>query len=477
MSSLRRQGLKIYGLKKIIIIGGGIGGLTASVYLKKHGFDVLILEASDKLGGLARSDEFDGMEFDAGPYILLDKPGLEWSFTKLEIPFEENIKPHLINNIYEVNEKIRFDKSLAETVTNFNSLWNGQGDQYKKFVESTGEIYKKLNPYTYISHPTPWHLLKKIDIKLIAFMISSLNGVLNKYNLNDELKNAIGIWTNVASQSLTAAPSPMAFVPSLFHGVGSYYPMNGIGSIAKTLDDVTINAGVNIVKNQTVKKIMSKNGVVSGVLLSDGKTEDADIVLCNMSAVSVYTNLLDNVPGQYQQYLQSLPLQSPGLCVYLKIKTKQDSTYPYLQFKLEKNIPTTVAFVNPGFLFEQRDSYNQARIVAPLPHHIAEKMSKNDEIAIIEKLLTQAWWKKGILDYEVLHRRTSKDWGSDFNLYRNSMNPVMTASFMRKGRMPHKSKYYKGLYFCGSSTHPGQWISFCSISGILASQKIMDDYA
>ena len=464
-------------MKKIIIIGGGIGGLTASIYLKKQGFDVLIVEASNQLGGLARSDEFDGMEFDAGSYILLDKPGLEWSFSKLEIPFEAKIKLHLINHIYEVNEKIRFDKSLAETVAHFNSLWNGQGDQYKKFVERTGEIYKKLNPYTYISHPTPWHLLKKLDVKLIAFMISSLDKVLNKYKLNDELKNAIGIWTNVASQSLSTAPSPMAFVPSLFHCTGSYYPVNGIGVIANTLADSAIKAGVTVVKNKSVKKIIIKNGIVTGVLLNDDKIEDAEIVLCNMSAVSAYMNLLDDSPLKYKNYLQALPLQSPGLCIYLKVKTRPSSTNPYLQFKLEKNIPTTIAFVNPGVLFEQQDSYNQARIVAPLPHDVAEKMSKDDEIAIMEKLLAQTWWKKDILNYEVLHQRTSKDWGKDFNLYRNSMNPVMTASFMRKGRMPHKSRYYKGLYFCGSSTHPGQWISFCSISGILASQKIVEHYA
>ena len=31
------------------------------------------------------------------------------------------------------------------------------------------------------------------------------------------------------------------------------------------------------------------------------------------------------------------------------------------------------------------------------------------------------------------------------------------------------------LYLAGSSTHPGQWVSFCAISGILAADRIRED--
>jgi phytoene dehydrogenase-like protein len=53
------------------------------------------------------------------------------------------------------------------------------------------------------------------------------------------------------------------------------------------------------------------------------------------------------------------------------------------------------------------------------------------------------------------------------------MNPVMTARMMRQGRIAHKSPIVEGLYFAGSSTHPGQWVSFCAISGILAAKELL----
>jgi phytoene dehydrogenase-like protein len=56
------------------------------------------------------------------------------------------------------------------------------------------------------------------------------------------------------------------------------------------------------------------------------------------------------------------------------------------------------------------------------------------------------------------------------------MNPVMTARFMRAGRLAHRSPFLRGLYLAGSSTHPGQWISFCAISGILAANCLIEDF-
>jgi phytoene dehydrogenase-like protein len=68
----------------------------------------------------------------------------------------------------------------------------------------------------------------------------------------------------------------------------------------------------------------------------------------------------------------------------------------------------------------------------------------------------------------VVASRVPSEWGATFHLWRDSMNPTMTAEFMRKGRLAHKSPAADNLFLCGSSTHPGQWVSFCAISGVLA---------
>ena len=75
----------------------------------------------------------------------------------------------------------------------------------------------------------------------------------------------------------------------------------------------------------------------------------------------------------------------------------------------------------------------------------------------------------------MLATRTPRQWGAEFHLYRDSMNPVMTAKFMREGRLAHRSPTLTGLYLAGSATHPGQWVSFSAISGILAARCLIEN--
>ncbi|WP_338876663.1 FAD-dependent oxidoreductase [Spirosoma sp. SC4-14] len=55
----------------VIIVGGGIAGLTCANYLKQAGIRALILEASDGVGGRVRTDHVDGFRLDRGFQILL----------------------------------------------------------------------------------------------------------------------------------------------------------------------------------------------------------------------------------------------------------------------------------------------------------------------------------------------------------------------------------------------------------------------
>lgn len=55
----------------IVIIGAGIAGLTCAKYLKDKGFDALVLEASDAVGGRVRTDVVNGFKLDRGFQVLL----------------------------------------------------------------------------------------------------------------------------------------------------------------------------------------------------------------------------------------------------------------------------------------------------------------------------------------------------------------------------------------------------------------------
>ncbi len=56
--------------KTVLIIGGGLGGVSAAITLAQAGYDVSLYEKNDHIGGKLNRLEQDGFGFDLGPSIL-----------------------------------------------------------------------------------------------------------------------------------------------------------------------------------------------------------------------------------------------------------------------------------------------------------------------------------------------------------------------------------------------------------------------
>ncbi|MFQ5435743.1 MAG: NAD(P)-binding protein, partial [Anaerolineae bacterium] len=60
--------------RKVVIVGGGPSGLTAGYELaKKHGVRPLVIEKLDKVGGIARTENYKGYHFDMGGHRFFTK--------------------------------------------------------------------------------------------------------------------------------------------------------------------------------------------------------------------------------------------------------------------------------------------------------------------------------------------------------------------------------------------------------------------
>jgi phytoene dehydrogenase-like protein len=255
---------------------------------------------------------------------------------------------------------------------------------------------------------------------------------------------ALTIWTHVAGQSLDRAPSPMALVPALIHTQGAWRPLRGTAAIGEALRDAAINRGVAI---EYGRRIESVDDI------------EADAIVSNASAIGTYLDLLPSTPTKVRARMRRMPLQSPGACAYLAVDA--DDAQPYLRFRLGGGFGCRL-LVRHG---------NTARLILPIAWERAQALGADGQQRLLDDALAESWLGNG----RVLLKRTPADWGSKYTLYRDSMNAEMTGAFMRRGRIAHRSRYRKGLYLAGSSTHPGQWISFCAISGVLAANALLED--
>ena len=463
--------------KTAVIVGAGMGGLTAALRLAHAGFRVHVVEARAEAGGLASGCEFDGFSFDAGPYILLDRPGLEWAFARLGIPLGDVLELLPIDHVYSVSAAkqptVNIFASAEKTAAELESTWTGSGENYLRFVRRTSAIEASLRPLLYGTAPGPLSMLSGGRWRHVRFLLKSLAEVLRESRLPPAVVDALSIWTHVAGQRPDQAPSPLAFVPALVHSVGCYYPRDGIRAIPAILAKAAAEVGVDFRFSTKARRILSKAGRVCGVETDRGELP-ADVVVSDCG-IATYLNLLEPGATRSGKRCERLALQSPGVCAYLAIKG--DMQPPYLKFLLPGNHERCRLLIRPATLNpkEVSNGWSEARLLGPMDHERAQRTGAPGQRDYLKKLLAEKWWQEGISEYRVLARRTPAEWGAEFFLARDSMNPVMTARFMREGRLAHRSPDLRGLYLAGSATHPGQWVSFCAISGVLAADCVRED--
>jgi phytoene dehydrogenase-like protein len=435
---------------KVAIIGGGVGGLAAATRLAMLGHRVQIFEARDDVGGLASGLQAGGVWFDGGPYIVLDRPGLEWALEKLGLDIA-SLDLRRAEHFYTLGDTHVY-LDLQRTVEGMGAA----GAAYKKFVMQMNAIRTRLEPLLRVSHPNAIELARRGALGVATFLLRSLRSVVAK--LPREIVDTVTIWTHIAGQPIEDAPSVMAFVPALIHCVGAFVPAEGMRAIPQLLAENARRVGVEIHCGKVIHKIADL---------------ECDAVISNYNGVGTYDELVD-VPRSVREKLRAMPLQSPGMCAYL---TARSEGGPYLRFRLA-DPPAPLPSGESGAKRRVRGlellitSPGTVRMIMPFDRNTTEA----EQEEALQRMLDDPWWREGLRDVKVVHKRTVRAWGRDMHLYRDSMNPAMTRRMMLRGRLPHRSPWVKGLYLAGASTHPGQWVSFCAISGILAADLLHADH-
>ena len=132
----------------VVIIGSGIAGMTAGIYLKRNNIDCLIIENDAPGGQLNRSNKIENYP----GYVSIDGPSLAYNIynqvTKLDIDylFDEIINIDFNNNIIKTNSnEIKYKYLIIATGRSPKKLdilnkYEGNGVSYCAICD--GNLYK-----------------------------------------------------------------------------------------------------------------------------------------------------------------------------------------------------------------------------------------------------------------------------------------------------------------------------------------------
>ena len=312
-----------------IIIGGGHNGLVCSAYLAKKGHHVLVLEASDNLGGLAETREFH--------------PGFKASVAHSISNFSTKVAKDLNLSAYGFTSGATPLTTVGLNASGEHVTLNGLGVEGVgvEDVESYKEYRQVMQKFTNLLHPF-WHktmprigdnslpsrmtfgqlvlklrLLGKEDMGEFMRIATLPARDLMDENFDSDLLKAVLSWDGLIGSKM-APRSPNATVLSLLyrmtgeHGGAHIIPAEGIESLFIALKEAAERAGAEIRTGTRVSRILiqaDESGLkTNGVKLASGETITANRVVSTTDPKRTFLELvgIENLEIEFTNRIRRL---------------------------------------------------------------------------------------------------------------------------------------------------------------------------
>ena len=296
-----------------IVIGAGHNGLVCAAYLAKHGQRVLLLEASDTVGGLGATREFHpGFQVSVAHSI---------SHFPRKIVSDLKLQSHGFETASVPLPTIGLNTDGEHVVVHQDSLTgvgNDDANSYEKYTRQMQRFANVLKPFWLKTMPrigktsvtgmmTFAHIglnlrrIGKKDMREFLRIVSLPMRDLMDENFDNDILKALLSWDGLIGSKM-APRSPNGSVLSMLYrragdSQGAHtIPAGGVGGLIKALCSSATSLGAEIRTGANVARILiegsSKGLVANGVQLVDGERLGADRVISAADPQTTFLNLV-----------------------------------------------------------------------------------------------------------------------------------------------------------------------------------------
>ena len=486
--------------KKVIVIGGGVGGLSGAIRLAQMGYKVDLYEKNRTLGGKMGQISFNGYTFDTGPTLLTMPFVLDDLFQFTGNKMSDYIELLPVEPVcrYFYNNMKPFDASSNMQImqNNIECSFSDSPKNYNRFIKYAERIYKKtssifiFSPIHEIRKNMTWkHIIRLLTIYQIDPFRTVHQSVKRFFN-DTRLIQIFDRYSTYNGSDPYRAPATLNIIPYVELGLGGYYIKGGLYQLIKVFITIAKKMNINLHTEKKIDKILHNKHRIKGVMI-DGEKMDTDILLCNNDVVCSFNDLIDGFP-KIKEKLNRLEPSLSGVIFYWGIKQqfpklKQHNIIFSQNYKKEfKQIFQDLKIPDDPTIYIAISSKSDqthaphgcenwfVMINAPyLSNNQKWDKSTTDRIrrTIIKKLKNNGIDIEGKINCEKImtpidiENQFFSNRGSIYGISSNTMNSAFK-------RPPNRSRQLHGLYFAGSSSHPGGGVPMCILSGKIAAELI-----
>jgi phytoene desaturase len=286
-------------MARIVVIGAGMGGLAAAARLATVGHQVTVCEAGPTHGGMVGRFERDGFRFDTGP-TLLTLPAvyrdlmLKTGRTRLEDEVELlPVEPASVHRLPDGTRLTLGNASRAKVVQALDdALGVGVGVRWGDLLERGRGVWeatrRPLLEEPLPDDPSPLHRDPYVPAKrgVFARPPRSYGEVASRELRHPGLTALLDEYALRFGLDPRAAPASLTVLPYMEQSFGVWYVTGGMRALADAVLRRCEQRRVTLRFDTRVERVLGGERV-SGVLLADGSTLDADVVLCDAAPATL----------------------------------------------------------------------------------------------------------------------------------------------------------------------------------------------
>lgn len=486
--------------KRVIVIGAGIGGLGAAGLFAKKGYEVTVLEKNPLPGGRANMFEAEGFRFDTGPSWYLAPDLFEHYYALMGEDINEHLKLTRLAPSYRIffrddPNPLDIHSQIERDAEAFNKIEPGAGEKLREYLDRSEYQYEiATRHFIYKNYDTifdffNWRMMTEGQ-KLSVF--SKMHKFVSRFFKSKKLQQVMEYTMVFLGTSPYDAPAIYNLMSHMDFNQGVFYPQGGFYSLIQSLAKIAEKNGAVIRTNSAVEKIITENGVASGVRLEDGEVIAADIVISNADIWFTETRLLDYDSQTYgKRYWESRLLAPSAFILFLGIGEKLEPLVHHnLFFSKDWRQNFSEIYDNPRLpadpsLYVCAPSKTDETVapagkenlfvLVPIASGLSLDESEKQQYAgkIIDLIGKEAGI--GSLRDKVKYMRiySVEDFALDYNAFKGTALGLahtiwQTAIF----RPSNRSKKVKNLYYVGAGTNPGIGTQICLISAELVYKRV-----
>jgi len=478
--------------RKVVVIGGGLGGLSAAISLAHAGLEVLVLEKTERVGGKLGTFSADGFTWDTGPSLLTMPHILRELWTSVGRELDDYLALVRLDH----GCRYRWDDS---TMLDADRTFQERPD-VKRFLRYARGLYE-ISDEVFLRNPIErWRRqIRPRNLPMLRHFpkIASPRSLHQRVRASFKDPKLVQLFDRFATyngSSPYSTPAAFNIIPYVEMGFGSWYVRGGLFEIVRAFEKLATELGVKIVTHAEVTGLRRLPAGFS--IESSAGYCAASTIICNedaLSAASKYLGLAREKETQRELKRRDLSLSGFVMMLGLRGRTEsiahhniffsRDYREEFRQLFDRKSLaddPTIYAAVDcmteparaPAdcenwFVLvnapPDRQEIDWSKEAIGYGNHVLERLQQFGLGDLRSRIFSR-------------HHITPTDFRKRHNAWAGSLYGFASHGLRTAFRRPSmRVKDMPGFYLAGGTTHPGGGIPLVILSGQIAARELLRD--